>query len=467
MKPAVTLALSGRMHADLKGHLFPGDGLEAAALLVCTRCPAPRVRLIARDMIAVPHSACAHRARDAITWPGAYLEEAIDRAEGEGLAIVLVHSHPGGLFAFSDVDDESDRQVLPSLFAACGDLHGSAIMTADGAIRARFYDAGMHARPIDLVTVAGDDLSYFWNASATLTGPARRPVAFTSGMSAELGELTAGVIGVSGTGSIVGEQIGRLGFGKIVPIDFDRMERRNLNRIVNSTFSDAAARRLKVEMFAAAVEAHRGPGVVDPVTVSIATREGVIAAARCDVLFCCVDTLEARQIMDLIGAAFLIPVFDVGVTIPVRKTADGIAIGDVCGRIDYVQPGGATLGDRGVYTPESLRAEYLRKVAPDAHRQELEAGYIKGTIEEAPAVITLNMRAASACVNEFVARAYPFRLDPNRLYARTMFSLSACEEEYISEDPFTSQPARVLGRGVLEPLLGLPMLSARRRKSTA
>lgn len=464
MKPATTLALSGLMHATLKRHLFPGDGLEAAALLVCARGVGPRDRLIARDAILVPYDRC-RRARDAITWPGAYLEEVIDLAEHEGLTIILMHAHPGGLFAFSEVDDESDRNVLPSLFAACGDRHGSAIMTAEGAIRARLYDAGMRAVSIDLVTVTGDDLQYFWNASATHFGPARRPVAFTRDMSRELGDLTAGVIGASGTGSIVDEQAARLGFGKIVPIDFDHVERRNLNRILNSTLADAAVRRKKVEMFAAAVEAYRGPGVVDPITASIATRDGVIAAAGCDVLFCCVDTLEARQIVDLIGAAFLIPILDVGVTIPVRKTPDGIAIGDVCGRIDYVQPGGATLGDRGVYTPESLRAEYLRRVAPDAHRQELEAGYIKGAIEEAPAVITLNMRAASACVNEFIARAYPFRLDANRLYARTTFSLAACEEDYVSEDAFTSSSQTMLGRGGREPLLGIPMFSARREKS--
>jgi hypothetical protein len=466
MKPNTTLALSGLMHAGLKRHLFPGDGLETAALLVCTRGAGPRRRLIARDIILVPREECS-RARDAITWPGRYLEDAIDLAEEECLVIILMHAHPGGLFAFSEVDDESDRQVLPSLFAASGDCHGSAIMTADGAICARLYDASIRAVPIDLVTVSGDDLHYFWNARTTLSGPARRPVAFTSDMSQELGDLTAGVIGVSGTGSIVGEQAARLGFGKIVPIDFDNVERRNLNRILNATLADAAAQRKKVEMFAAAVDAYRGPGIVDPVMVSIATREGVIAAAGCDVLFCCVDTLEARQIVDLIGRAFLIPVFDVGVTIPSRKVVEGIAIGDVCGRIDYVQPGGATLGDRGVYTPESLRAEYLRKVAPEAHRQELEAGYIKGAIEEAPAVITVNMRAASACMNEFIARAYPFRLDPNRLYARTTFSLAAGEEEYVPEDDFTPSPLTALGRGAREPLLGLPMFSARREKLRA
>jgi hypothetical protein len=120
------------------------------------------------------------------------------------------------------------------------------------------------------------------------------------------------------------------------------------------------------------------------------------------------------------------------------------------------------LQDRGIYTPESLREEYLRKVAPDAYQQELEAGYLKGVVEEAPAVITLNMRAAAACVNEFIARAFPFRLEPNSLYARTQFSLAACEEEYFAEDIFTRTASLLLARGDAEPLLGLPSLKAQR-----
>lgn len=173
--------------------------------------------------------------------------------------------------------------------------------------------------------------------------------------------------------------------------------------------------------------------------------------------------IRADQIADLMASAFLLPLFDVGVVIPVRKDGGGVAIADVCGRIDYVQPGGSTLLDRGVHSPAQVRAEYLRRTAPDAHQQELEAGYIKGMIEEAPAVITLNMRAASASVNEFIARAYPFRLEPNGLYARTMFGLAACEEEYTAESSFTGGPNPMLASGNAEPLLGLPSLKAPRR----
>ena len=131
-----------------------------------------------------------------------------------------------------------------------------------------------------------------------------------------------------------------------------------------------------------------------PVNASISTREAVLCASQADVMFSCVDTLEARQIADLLGASFLIPLLDLGVSIPTRKTTQGSAIADVCGRIDYVNPGGPTLQDRGVYDPASLRAEYLRRSAPDAHTEEMQAGYLRGVTEEAPAVIALNMRYA-------------------------------------------------------------------------
>lgn len=454
------LAFAGIQHEQLRAHLFPGDGLEAAAILLCSRSSPPRTRLLVRDIMLVPHDACRARHTDFISWPGAFVEAALDRAEAENLSLILMHSHPGGLFSFSAADDESDQTVMPSLFENHGCLHGSAIMVPTGAVRARTYDRERRASPIELVTIAGHDLHYWWETDAALGGRRARPLAFTSDMSRELQRLTAGFIGVSGTGSINAEQGCRLGFGHAKLIDFDKIELKNLNRILNSMLKHAHEQRSKVHAFADAVRGYRGEGVAEAIPLSILTREAVIEASQCDVLFCSVDCLEARQIADLLATAFLLPLFDVGVVIPVRDARGTPAIGDVCGRVDYIQPGRSTLQDRGVYSPQSLRAEYLRRTAPDAHRAELDAGYIPGLIEEAPAVITLNMRAAATCMSEFIARAYPFRHEPNERYARTLFSLAACEEEFMAESTFVAgEHSALLGRGSLEPLLGLPFLA--------
>lgn len=458
MKGQDTLVLTGNTHQTLKRHLICGDGHEAAAILLCKTTSGDRRRLLVRNMILVPHNACPVRTPARIVWPGEYIEEAIDQAEQEGLLVILIHSHPGGWLEFSKVDDESDRTTIPALFAALGGQHGSAIMTPDGAIRARLYNTQMESRPVDLVTVAGDDIYYWWNDAVTDAELAPWPLPFTSGMREQFERLSIAVIGVSGTGSLTAEQLARMG-AKVTLVDFDRVEHKNLNRIINATLADAEANRSKVDMFAAAVESYRGPGAASPIAGTIASREAVLAVSQCDVIFSCVDTQEARQTADLIASAFLIPLFDVGVVIPTRKVGiNGVAIADVCGRIDYVQPGGSTLADRLVFTPEGLRAEWLRRVDPDAFNEELEAGYINGLLEQAPSVISLNMRASSSVVMEYIARAFPFRHEPNHRFARTMFSLAASEEEYLGENEFTRDAENDFARGEEEPLLGIPAL---------
>lgn len=455
---AAALTLCAVDYESVRAHLFPGDGREAAAILVCARTPGPRLRLLVRYVVKVPHLDCSVREPDLLTWPGQWIESALDLGDAEALSLILIHSHPGGLFAFSPADDRSDQLVLPSLFQAYGDAHGTAIMTPDGAIRARVYNAQMQMTDFDCVSIIGTDIQFFWR-EALGSSRIERPIAFTSGMTSELARLHAAVIGVSGTGSIVCEQLARLGIGGVTMIDFDHIEGKNLNRILNSKQKDAADHRLKVEMFADAIAGYRGEGVAWPVAASIMTPDAVMAASQADILFSCVDTLEARHVADLIAQAFLIPTIDVGVSIPTRQCASGVAIADACGRIDYIHPKGSSLRDRGVYSPESLREEYIRQTSREAHQQELDAGYIKGLAEEAPAVITLNMRAAAACVSEFIARAYPFRTESNALYARTMFSISACEEDYFGESAFPINHSPIFARGSTPPLLGLPVLS--------
>ncbi|MYN04535.1 ThiF family adenylyltransferase [Pseudoduganella sp. DS3] len=463
MSPAITLTIPQKTHVQLQRHLFCGDGRESAAIILCSRTPRPRCRLLVKHVLLVPNEACTLRRSDEISWPGEYVEKAIDIAEMEGLAIILMHSHPGGMLAFSPVDDQSDKAVIPALFHALGDLHGTAIMVPDGTVRARLYTNDMKRRAVDLVSVAGDDLQYWWDDGAAQR-PHVRPVAFTSEMTSELKRLTAIVIGVSGTGSPVAEQVARLGFGKVVLIDPDHVQSRNLNRIINASFQDAHTNASKVEMFAAAIARHRGDDVAQAVPASIRTRAAVLAASQGDVIFCCTDTVEARFIADLMCSAFLIPVFDVGVVIPVRRTDDGIAIVDAYARIDYVKPGGASLCDRGVYTPASLEAEYLKNAAPAEHRDRVNAGYMHGANEEAPAVISLNMKAAATCVLEFINRAYPFG-EPNRKYARFAFSVGDRENEFRSEDSFASGPSMSFARGAAEPLLGLPELKVPRGRA--
>lgn len=460
MKRSGTLVFAGIQHELLKKHLFPGDGKEAAAILLCTRVGESAEKLLVTSTILVPYDQC-HRSRDRLTWPGECLDQALEIAEHKNLSLILIHSHPGGFFGFSILDDESDQAVIPSLFLYRTNnppdmRHGSAIMTPDGAIKARLYDRLYKQSAVELVAVYGDDIRFFWNSSKR---QALRPMAFGAEMTKELGCLCAVVIGASGTGSITNEQLLRMGFGKIITVDFDRVERKNLNRILNTTLDDADQRRLKVDVFKAAASKIRPDTEVTPVANDLAVASVIHIAAEADVIFCCVDSESGRHISDKLARAMLMPLFDVGVSIPVRNPVRGKVISNICGRIDYVQPGGSTLYDRKVYTSESLQAEDLRKADLAAYEVRVKEGYMPGAGETAPSVISVNMRAASAVVQEFIARAYPYRIDGNRPFARTEFDLVSGEEVKYSEDHFTIGASDIeLGRGLQSPMLGLPYL---------
>lgn len=460
-----SLTLTECQHGKLQNMLFPGDGLEAAGILVCRYTGPERERLIVNEILDVPDSACATRKPDYISWPGTSIEEATDKAENHGDAIIVIHSHPGGWLQFSKVDDASDLAVMPGLFAAIeasGFYHGSAIMTPDGAMKARIYDNICESMEIRRIWSVGNDIT---DVGAKVID---HVMPFCSQMTDSFGRQTACVIGVSGTGSLVAETLARKGIGHLILIDFDTIEHKNLNRIVNSTVADADANRSKAQMMADAIARYAPSIRVTIIDKPIDERDAIIAASSADILFSCVDSMAGRSIAELISQCCLIPMIDLGVTIPTRRDAEGHPhVADVCVRIDFVRPDGPTLTDRGVVTARGLRREYLLKTAPDAAKREVEAGYIEGVHEEAPSVMALNMRAASDAVLEWIERQYPYRLDGNKRFARTLFSHAAGEVEYFSDDDFVCGPMNALGRGIVEPLLGLPGLAKPDQKDAA
>ncbi len=163
-QPNSTLVMSGKDHKTLHNHLFPGDGLEAAAILLCSRIQGSRLRLMVKSVHCVPHCECDRRA-DWVTWPGQHIEDCLTEAEADDLSLILVHSHPLGGSNFSETDDQSDIELLDSLFLAREQgrpgeiLHGSAVMLSNGWMRARVYSRNLKSEMLDLVTVAGDEIS--------------------------------------------------------------------------------------------------------------------------------------------------------------------------------------------------------------------------------------------------------------------------------------------------------------------
>jgi hypothetical protein len=457
--------MTGEQHDCLNRFLYPGDGNEAVAVLLCSRRGGDRRhRLLVRTIQEIPYDACSVRSPVRVTWPTELIEPLLDWAEDETLSVIKIHSHPGGYRTFSPTDDEADRLLLPMIRGSVeADIpHGSAVMLPSGEIFGRVLLKDGYA-PLDSVSVVGDDLKFWYADAGQAVMPeftASHAQIFDNGTLERLQRLSVAVVGCSGTGSPLIEQLVRLGVGTIVLVDPDDVEERNVNRILNTTMEDAKARRLKVEVLAESID-RMGLGTrVVPLARNLWNADVVREVAQCDVVFGCMDSIDGRYLLNTLATYYTLPYFDIGVRLDaVAEGEDKGRIREVCGTVHYLQPGRSSLLSRGLFTLKQVADAGLRRNDPAAHRQQLEDGYIKGAVGHRPAVISVNMFAASLAMNEFLARLHPYREYPNKDYASVAFSLSSMELIPEPEDIRCELLRRHVGQGDVLPLLRLMELA--------
>lgn len=456
------LRLTGEQHAQLKAHLYPGDGLEAAALVLCGRLLGrSRHAFMARKIVLIPYVDC-ERTAVTITWPTRFADALIKEAAKRGMAVLKVHSHPGGMDTFSSYDDKSDSSFLGSVSTMLEDKgpHVSAVMLPCGRLFARVLDDKGEFHSVGLVSMVGEDLE-LWHAGAGRDIPefARRHAQiFGAGTVDCLRRLRIAVIGCSGTGTPLIEQLVRLGVGFLVLVDPDRAEWKNLNRMYLTKAADANLGRLKVEVLAEAI-GQIGLGTeVLPLAKELATPDVIRTVASCDLVFGCTDSFAARDILNRLAAFYTIPYIDMGVQL--RALPAG-GIDQITGAVHYLQPGKSSLKSRGVYDSEDVRAELMKRDDPCEYEKQLQQKYIKGVQEDRPAVISVNSLVASMAVNEMLARIHRFRYDDNNSYATLRYTLHEPHVFKDAEGDLTvcAVLSKEVGRGDVTPLLDRPELS--------
>lgn len=464
MNPPISLTMTEDQHRRLHTHLFPGDGKEAVAIILCARCNGDRRhRLLVRYIEEIPHAQC-ERTAVSVAWQTEAIEDALDRAEAEQLSFIKIHSHPNGYPAFSPTDDKSDGELLPMVRGSTGlDVpHGSAIMLPSGEVFGRVL-TGDGLTAIACVNVVGDDLQFWYPTGGDKAVPgfaASHAQIFDEGTIERLRRLSVAVVGCSGTGSPVIEQLFRLGVGEIVLVDDDHIEERNVNRVLNSSMEDAEKRRPKTDVIGDAIDrAGLGTRVVR-VTGNLWSPRVVREVAQCDVVLGCMDTIDGRYLLNTLATFYLQPYFDIGVRLDaVREGPNKGKIREVCGTVHYLLPGKSSLMTRGLFTMKQVADAGLRRTDPAAHAQQVKDGYIAGVQGHRPAVISVNMYAASLAVNELLARLHPFREEANGEYQSVTFSLASMELMYERHDEACEILGPHVGKGDTRPLLRLTELS--------
>ncbi len=237
-----SLILKESTYRMLKAHLYPGNNLEFAAIMLC-HCGTGKLgfRLMVNELITVPSNKCDKQRSNYISWPFEdYMTPSmIEKIDRDGLSIITIHSHPGGYNKFSKTDDNNDKELFGSINCWFDDerLNGSAIMLPNGEIIARTVSDKGVFKPIKKVSVIGENIKiwqHFKNENKTPDYGLKILQTFGKGTFNLLQNLKVGVVGCSGTGSIIVELLARNCVGNLVLIDPDKVEEKNLNRIINS-----------------------------------------------------------------------------------------------------------------------------------------------------------------------------------------------------------------------------------------
>lgn len=205
------------------------------------------------------------------------------------------------------------------------------------------------------------------------------------------------VVGASGTGSHVVQQLAYLGVCKFAIIDPDRVSRSNLNRLIGATEKDVVEARLKVEVARDAVQRVRPEAEITILPQSFVTNEGFKLIKRADFVFGCVDRDGARLILTELCSAYEKPYLDMATDTGLDEV--GVSSG---GRVLFSFAGRMCL----VCKDELTQAEIRRDLSTPAQREAEDRlyGVPRNALgDEGPSVVSLNGILASAAVTEFMA----------------------------------------------------------------
>lgn len=454
--------ISGRHYDELRKHLFPGDDKEAVAIALCGRSNFEgNQTLLVQELLLIPYEACYERTGYLVHWSTDIIIPFIEKAIKHNLAILKIHCHPGWYEQFSNIDDESDLKLFNSIHSWLDDdlPHASCIMLPDGRIFGRLINNKIEFEDIQQILVAGSNIyNWLYSKSRFVDNDLqiRNMQAFGKKTINTLSQMKIGVVGCSGTGSPIIEQLKRLGVGELVIVDPDYIDKLNLNRILNSTFEDAKNGVAKVEVMQRSINETGFGTRVTTFSNHVSSYDVVKQLAECDTLFGCVDGAEGRHVLNLISSFYLVPFFDLGV----RLEADGEGgINSIFGSVHYIQPGGSSLLSRGQYNLQQLQAESMKRVNRSVFEELAQNKYLVNVNESSPAVISINMQVAATAINDFLARIHPFRNITNKEIdvTRIFFHEWAMFSE--SNNIICQYFASMMGKGDVQPLLNNPELS--------
>jgi molybdopterin/thiamine biosynthesis adenylyltransferase len=407
----------------LQESLIRADGRERAAYVLCGEVGVEsdpwdgqqRRKYLSYEILPVPEDEIVSSSDRHITWKTDSFVRALKLAQTRGMTVALVHSHPGGIAAFSEQDDrnESDLIELAQHRNGLQTKLLSVILTDSGELVGRLWTSQQESIPLQLICVVGKAIQLHYTGRGQGIPSSvfhRQSLAFGEALTQDLLTLRVGVVGCGGTGSAVAMLLPKMGVRLIALFDRDVVEESNLNRLHGATREDAEAKRPKVLAVARSLS-ELGLGVQVKCYQSwIGDRDCRNALKSCDIVFGCTDDHAGRLLLNRFAYYYLAPVFDVGLAIEVSPT-EPPEIKALDGRVTVLvaSPNHTCLLCREVINPVAARDEALKRNHPVEYERRKTEAYVLGEGNPSPAVVLFTTDVAIMAIEELVHRLQGFR----------------------------------------------------------
>ncbi|HZS04819.1 MAG TPA: ThiF family adenylyltransferase [Blastocatellia bacterium] len=403
---------------------------ETGCILLVARNNHPSYpSLIVSEVLAPLEGEVTEQGHDGLVFSSAFLRRALLTVRRRNLAgFLTVHTHPlsDRHVGFSPYDDANDPRLMANLYELQPDgVFGSVVLGKNSAAGRLWSPQALTPEPLGELLIMGEQLRWLPLNGAPPPPPPEPAAIFDRGLAltgrgalARLSGMRVGVVGASGTGSLVLELLVRAGVGEVVIFEFDFIEEISLNRVLHSRNRDAAGKVAKAGRMAEALDEIGMPTRITVIEGGDIRQEKVAFELRgCDLVFGCVDNRDwPRLVLTEVAYQYLIPYIDLG-------TEVGAGVQSLDARVSYVAPGRPCLICSGIVSQQRVTLEGME---PDEQARILAMGYSGEIPMGAPAVMDLNMRAASFGMLVLRHLAQPFLDTPLPIHikeALTNFSI--------------------------------------------
>lgn len=376
--------------------------------------------LLVRDLILVQDS-------DLMTGNSHYglsidleiLLDVMNKANREDLVIVEAHSHPFShdTVGFSGLDLSGQREFVTYLRDVSPGKPYAAIVLGQQAVTGSLWlptkkrplpihEIRIPAASVQIICASNRRLnnSHVESSNAQQRRPDssyhRQVLAFGDKGQYQLGQITVGIVGLGGIGSIVALELAYLGVTRFVLADDDVVETTNLNRLVGAATKDVGEPKVMVSK--RLIKSVKRNAKVTGLQVSVRSSKALRALKSADIIIGCVDSDAGRMILNELALGHMIPYLDCGAGINVHNGE----IVEAGGRVVVWVPGRPCLLCAREFIPR-IAAEELESREEREFRRKY--GYVSGADVKEPAVISLNGTIASLAVTELLALVTGFR----------------------------------------------------------